>query len=328
VPKNESRAAELYEQACTGGNTRGCINLSFLYADGLGVPKDESRAATLFEQACKGGDTMGCNNLGAFYGDGRGVPKDERRAVTLYEQACKGGNTLGCNNLGLRYEQGRGVPKDERRAATLFEQACKGGHAKGCYNLGLLYKNGRGVPKDARRAATLLEQACESGESAACPRQPGTPVLGFEVGVSTLEQVKATLSKKTQVKDNGINKWSKGPMLKTNGSSYEIEGLNSVLYIFDEQKTLMGVVMDMNKKRFDSIYEVLSKKYKMKEQKRPFVGDQFALFESPGCIIELDAPHLGFQMEVRYLRSDLVRRVNSQSEAEDKAKKKREADQF
>jgi hypothetical protein len=154
------------------------------------------------------------------------------------------------------------------------------------------------------------------------------PVLGFEVGVSTLDQVKATLSKKTQVKDTGINKWSNGPMIKTDGSSYEIEGLDSVLYIFDEQETLMGVLMDMNKARFKSIYELLSKKYEVRTQKRPFVGDQFARFESPDGIIELDAPHLGFQMQVRYLRSDLVRMFNSRSEDENKAKKKREEEQF
>jgi hypothetical protein len=220
------------------------------------------------------------------------------------------------------------VPKDESRAAALYEQACTGGDATGCTNLGMLYKNGRGVPKDERRAAALLAQACEAGDSAACARRPGTPVLGFEVGVSTLEQVKATLSKKTRIKDNGINKWSNGPMLKTDGSSYEIEGLHSVLYIFDEQKKLMGVVMDLNKERFSSIYEVLSKKYKVKEQKRPFVGNQFAVFESPDGIVELDAPHLGFNMEARYLRSDLVQKFNSGSEAENRAKKKREAEQF
>jgi hypothetical protein len=156
----------------------------------------------------------------------------------------------------------------------------------------------------------------------------GTPVLGFEVGVSTLDQVKATLSAKTKVEDRGTNKWSNGPMLGTDGSSYEIEGLNSVLYIFDEQKKLMGVVMNMNKARFKSIYEVLSGKYKVLSQQRPFVGNQFARFASSDGVIELDAPHLSFQMDVRYMRADLVQKFKAQSEDEAEKKRKKEGSQF
>jgi hypothetical protein len=117
-------------------------------------------------------------------------------------------------------------------------------------------------------------------------------------------------------------------MLKTDGASYEIEGLNNVLYIFDDQKKLMGVVMNMSKARFKPIYEVLSGKYKVLSQKRPFVGDQFARFESPDGIIELDAPHLSFELEVRYLRGDLVQKFKAQSETEAAAKKKSEASKF
>ena len=82
----------------------------------------------------------------------------------------------------------------------------------------------------------------------------GTQVLGFEIEASTLEQVNTSLSKQTKVKDNGINKFSAGTMLRTNGSSYEIEGLNDVLYIFDDQQKLAGIIMNMNKNRFDTAY--------------------------------------------------------------------------
>jgi hypothetical protein len=156
----------------------------------------------------------------------------------------------------------------------------------------------------------------------------GTPVLGFEVGVSTLDQVTDALSKKTQVEERGVNRYSNGPMLKTDGSSYGLEGLNSVVYIFDGQKKLMGVVMNMSKARFKPIYEVLSRKYKVLSQQRPFVGDQFARFASPDGIIELDAPHMSFEMEVSYLRGDLVQEIKEQVEAEKAAKKKNDAAQF
>jgi TPR repeat protein len=38
----------------------GCHNLGLLYRDGLGVPKDERRAAALFEKACRAGMPEAC----------------------------------------------------------------------------------------------------------------------------------------------------------------------------------------------------------------------------------------------------------------------------
>ena len=156
----------------------------------------------------------------------------------------------------------------------------------------------------------------------------GTQVVGVEVGVSTVDQVRQTLSKNTKVQDAGTNKYSGGPMLKTDGTSYEIEGLTEVLYIFDDQKKLTGVVMDMNKERFESVFKALSAKYKVSAQQRPFVGNQFARFKTTDSVIEMDAPHMGFTMEVRYLRNDLMQRYNSQSEADATAKRKSEASKF
>lgn len=156
----------------------------------------------------------------------------------------------------------------------------------------------------------------------------GTQVLGFEIGVSTNDEVKSFLVKQTRVIDSGTNKFTAGPMLKTDGSSYEIEGLSEVLYIFDDQKKLTGVIMDMNKARFDAVFQAISGKYKVSSQQRPFVGNKFARFKTQDSVIEMDAPHLGFQMEVRYIRNDLFQNFNSQAAAEAETKKKREAAKF
>lgn len=156
----------------------------------------------------------------------------------------------------------------------------------------------------------------------------GTQALGFEIGTSTIDQVKSTLAKKSKVTDNGTNKFTMGPMLKTDGSSYEIEGLNEVLYIFDDQKKLAGIIMNMNKARFGTIFQLLSAKYKVTSQQRPFVGNQFARFKTQDSVIEMDAPHLGFVMEVRYIRNDLMQKFNSQSAAEADTKRNREAAKF
>lgn len=156
----------------------------------------------------------------------------------------------------------------------------------------------------------------------------GTQALGFEIGASSFEQIKSALAKQTKVVDAGTNKFSNGPMLKTGGGSYEIEGLNEVLYIFDDQRKLAGIIMGMDKERFDSVFQALSGKYKVSFKQRPFVGDQFARFKTQDAVIELDAPHLSFEMDVRYIRNDLMQKYNAQSAAESEAKQKREAAKF
>lgn len=156
----------------------------------------------------------------------------------------------------------------------------------------------------------------------------GTQVLGFEIGATTVDQLRQDLSKKTKLESTGTNKYSGGEMFKTDGAPYDIDGLNSVLYIFDDQKKLAGVVMDMGKHRFDAVFQFLNGKYKVSAQQRPFVGNQFARFRPADSFIELDAPHLGFNMEVRYIRNDLMQKFNSQSESEAATKKKSEASKF
>lgn len=156
----------------------------------------------------------------------------------------------------------------------------------------------------------------------------GTKALGFEIGVSTVEQVRSAIAKQTQVMDVGENNYSAGPMLKTDGNGYDIRGLNSVLYIFDPQKKLAGIVMNMDKNRFDAIFQMLAGKYKVATQQRPFVGNQYARFKTQDAVIEVDAPHLSFEMDVNYLRDDLMQKFRAKTAAEAAIKKRHESAQF
>ena len=176
------------------------------------------------------------------------------------------------------------------------------------------------------RAVQLLIAVFVLGTAAMA--HAGTQVLGFEIGSTTVDQLKQDLPKRTKLEALGTNKYSGGEMVKTDGAPYDIDGLASVLYIFDDQKKLAGVIMDMDKHRFDAIFQFLSGKYKVVAQQRPFVGSQYARFRPADAFVELDAPHLSFNMEVRYIRNDLMQRFNAQSEAEAAAKKKSEASKF
>lgn len=153
-------------------------------------------------------------------------------------------------------------------------------------------------------------------------------VLGFEIGVATTADVKKQLAKQTRVTEAGANKFSNGPMLRTDGAGYEIESLKDVLYIFDADQKLAAVIMTMGKHRFNDVFSFVSSKYKIKAQQRPFVGDQFARLTAPNTVIELDAPHLGFSLEVRYIRQDLFEKFNAQTQQETQQKRTTEKGRF
>jgi hypothetical protein len=153
-------------------------------------------------------------------------------------------------------------------------------------------------------------------------------VLGFEIGVASTADVKRQLAKQTRVTDAGLNQFSSGPMLRTDGAGYEIESLNDVVYIFDADQKLAAVIMKMGKHRFNDIFGIVSSKHRLKTQQRPFVGDQFAQFTAPNAVIELDAPHLGFSLEVRYIRQDLFEKFNAQVQQEAQQKRMTEKGRF
>jgi hypothetical protein len=148
---------------------------------------------------------------------------------------------------------------------------------------------------------------------ASVPARAATDVLDFQMGVSTVEQVSSSLAKKTKVSETGTNSVSGGRMLWTDGASYNMEGLSEVIYIFDAQKKLMGVVMTMKKGQYTQMQQWLASQFKLKSDKPEFEGDQFARFATQDTIIELDAPRLSPRMELRFLRNDLVEKLRTQS---------------
>jgi hypothetical protein len=82
------------------------------------------------------------------------------------------------------------------------------------------------------------------------------------------------------------------------------------------------LIKKTNNDYFDSVFKAVSAKYKVINQQLPYVGNHYAKFKSQDSIIELDAPHLSFEMKVRYIRGDLMKKFSEHSVAEEQAKKK------
>jgi TPR repeat protein len=212
---SQSRATELYERACNGGDAAGCYSLGLQYeyrkyehgtdnaddearaeellqracnmgnADGcssLDLRRTQARAVSLDQRKCDEGDPIGCVALATAYGSGNGVLMDKARALALYQQACERMNSkLGCWYLGSMYEKGQGVAKDELRAAALYQRTCDEGFANACSTLGAMYEYGHGVANDVARAVALYQQACDHGEFSDCELLAGKYEMGWGV---------------------------------------------------------------------------------------------------------------------------------------------------
>jgi len=157
---------------------------------------------------------------------------------------------------------------------------------------------------------------------------PGVSPLGFTIGKATLKEVKAGVPGSAKLSSKGTNRYSEGPMLKAQGRAFDIEGLQDVLFIFDERETLIALVMKMDKNGFDRIYQNLASKYRLVRKDIPFVGNKFAHFQQGNVEIELEAPHLDFTMLVSYATAGLKKQVEQDSRQEAVQKQKREAGQF
>ena len=104
----------------------GCTVLGARYDYGRGVAKDWAHAAELYKQACDGGDMNGCSAIGDMYANGKGVTKDRARALDLFKRACVAGWTSACSSFVFWAVE----KKNDARAHTLFKQACDGEHGR------------------------------------------------------------------------------------------------------------------------------------------------------------------------------------------------------
>lgn len=148
--------------------------------------------------------------------------------------------------------------------------------------------------------------------------------FGMTIGTATLHDVNRELGPKTKLEIAGVNKWTNGPMLKSDGSGLGIDGLQSVYFIFTPQGKLVGVFLTLPKERYASIKNSLRSKYKLVSAQEPFVGNQLAKFQDGNVAIEASAPHMSFEMELSYTNDEFRSLRNQKMQAEATQKRQRE----
>ncbi|MDD2369221.1 MAG: hypothetical protein PHQ90_07965 [Sulfuricurvum sp.] len=65
--KMYSKSVEAFTQACSENNFKGCYELGKMYENGMGVAQNKYEAGTLYAQACRGGESLGCSNMTLSY---------------------------------------------------------------------------------------------------------------------------------------------------------------------------------------------------------------------------------------------------------------------
>lgn len=138
------------------------------------------------------------------------------------------------------------------------------------------------------------------------PALKGTPVLGFKLGDSTVDSVKARL-RNHKVSEN--TSYADGPLLENDGSGFDIDGLQYTQFGFDTNNKLVSVGMsfrESNKMGHDTYKKLVAyvkeRNYKVVRVVAPFVGNQFTEFSTPSHdIITVASPHLDFNVYVEYV---------------------------
>lgn len=167
VPKDLTRAAELYRLSAVQGNRDAQYNLAVAYAFGEGVAKDLSEAVTWYRRAAEQDHLISQYSLGISYAYGEGVQQDYVEAARWFSQAADKGYAPAQVHLASLYHTGEGVKQDYIEAARWYRLSAEQGDATAQYNLGLLYRGGKGVDKDTTEARRWLQLAAAQGYLAA-----------------------------------------------------------------------------------------------------------------------------------------------------------------
>lgn len=141
--------------------------------------------------------------------------------------------------------------------------------------------------------------------------------FGLKIGEAKLSEVE-----QTHAGDKiGINRWTNGTIYKLKTEKLNFEGLLSAEAIFDTNDTLVGLLLEFRKERFETLNAMTAKNYALQSSKTPFVGNREAIYRDGDTAIELYAPHMSFQMKMYYMHDIFI----SAYEAGSKAKAKETA---
>ena len=177
-----SVSAEDVMLECAGDHVSGCIEMGNEKWDA----KEYQEAISLFDKACNGGITMGCLKKGDVFDDEDWGERDQGKAQKIYagvfphaSEKCKSGKASECYAVGEMYFFGKFVKDNTQTAATFYKKACDLNDSEGCSTLGELYGNGV-LHYDLKKILFYYEKACQLGDFDACTNVEETKALNSD----------------------------------------------------------------------------------------------------------------------------------------------------
>lgn len=183
VPKNVSRAVDLYEEAAELGNDDAAYNLARILENGApGVPADRQRAVDLYKEIPPGLqyddiELRLATLISSGYGD---VEEDVPYAIHLYEnaiekEAAEGGDCpVAKINLArlmvegranfLKKDGGKSLQRDGWMAIRLLENAIEEGSKSAKFDLAVALTSAFNGPIDLPRGMSLYEELIQNEE--------------------------------------------------------------------------------------------------------------------------------------------------------------------
>lgn len=150
-----------------------CDSLAGFSAAGVGTPKDDARAAQLVQKACTTGSAYACFAQGQAEAEEHGA-EGAKAAIGLYTQACAKEIAFACTNLAYAYLRGTGAPADVQRGIAFMDRGCALGDGSACDFLAITNRGthqggdpDKAYATPAERDAAL-RKACDLGGGQSC----------------------------------------------------------------------------------------------------------------------------------------------------------------
>jgi TPR repeat protein len=193
VPQNQTRAADLFQQAANRGDPEGMLDLGISYYSGAGVQRVPSTALRWLSRAAEFGFTQARDILGYMYEEGDGVAQSDANAIAWYRKSAVYDDPFAMTHLGVllngaeavewfrkaaatgyvdaevnlatdyRYGQ-KGLPKDPGQVTYWYAKAAEKGDRFSMEQLGGMYLDGDGVTRDPEHARDWYAKAAEEGD--------------------------------------------------------------------------------------------------------------------------------------------------------------------
>lgn len=144
-----------------------------------------------------------------------------------------------------------------------------------------------------------------------------TSAFGMTLGKTTLDEF---MKEYPSAVKKGISDWTDGEIYSVPVNDLNFEGVKADHVIFTQDGKLTAITIDIDKERFNKIHGMLSKKYKVTDKEIPFVGNKFVRCKSGDDVIELEAPHLSFEMNLLYAERKFMNAYSKKKSEKDSKK--------